>query len=443
MNTENFKSHEKIYRYDRKSRVRYWFYGILIGMVIILFLPWTQNIRSRGLVTTLYQDQRPQQVNTIIGGQVIKWHVKEGDIVKAGDTLIQLSEVKVDYLDPELLNRTMEQVKGKEQSVTFYQSKAEAAEKQIAALNSGLTLKLEQLRNKMIQLQLKVQADSADAIAAQNDLNIAKVQYDRQRTLYDDGLVSLTQLEQRNQTYQSALAKKISADNKLANTRQELTITTIEMNAQLQENREKVAKAEGDRFQSLTEVASGQVDIAKLRNQYSNYSIRNGMYYILAPQSGQVINAKKAGIGEYVKEGEMILEVVPEKFVFAVEMFVRPLDIPLMAPGQKVRFLFDGFPAIVFSGWPNASYGTFGGEVVAVERNTSQDGKFRVLIKEDASDKPWPKQLQVGAGAQGIALLKDVPIWYELWRNINGFPADYYKPQQKTPDTKVNKSTTP
>ena len=443
MYTENFKSHEKIYRYDRKSRVRYWFYGILIGMVIILFLPWTQNIRSRGLVTTLYQDQRPQQVNTIIGGQVIKWHVKEGDIVQAGDTLIQLSEVKVDYLDPELLNRTMEQVKGKEQSVSFYQSKAEAAEKQIAALNSGLTLKLEQLRNKIVQLQLKVQADSAEAIAAQNDLNIGKLQFDRQRALFDSGLVSLTQVEQRNQTYQSALAKKISADNRLANTRQELTITIIEMNAQLQENREKVAKAEGDRFQSLTEVAGGQVDIAKLRNQYSNYSIRNGMYYILAPQSGQVINAKKAGIGEYVKEGEMIVEIVHEKFVFAVEMFVRPLDIPLIAPGQKVRFLFDGFPAIVFSGWPNASYGTFGGVVVAVERNTSQGGKFRVLIKEDVNDKPWPKQLQVGAGAQGIALLKDVPIWYELWRNINGFPADYYKPQQNTQDAKANKSTAP
>jgi len=294
-----------------------------------------------------------------------------------------------------------------------------------------------------VQLQLKVQADSAEAIAAQNDLNIGKLQFDRQRALFDSGLVSLTQVEQRNQTYQSALAKKISADNRLANTRQELTITMIEMNAQLQENREKVAKAEGDRFQSLTEVAGGQVDIAKLRNQYSNYSIRNGMYYILAPQSGQVINAKKAGIGEYVKEGEMIVEIVPEKFVFAVEMFVRPLDIPLMAPGQKVRFLFDGFPAIVFSGWPNASYGTFGGVVVAVERNTSQGGKFRVLIKEDVNDKPWPKQLQVGAGAQGIALLKDVPIWYELWRNINGFPADYYKPQQNTQEAKANKSTAP
>ena len=441
-NTANYKSHEKIYRYDRKSRVRFWFYGILLGMIIILFLPWTQNIRSRGLVTTLYQDQRPQQVNTIIGGQVIKWYVKEGDVVKAGDTLIQLSEVKVDYLDPQLLNRTMEQVKGKEQSIDFYQDKAQAAEKQIAALNSGLTLKLEQLRNKVVQLQLKVQADSAEAIAVQNDLNIGKLQFDRQRSLFDSGLVSLTQVEQRNQTYQSALAKKIAADNRLANTRQELTITMIEMNAQLQENREKVAKAEGDRFQSLTEIASGQVDVAKLRNLYASYSIRNGMYYILAPQGGQVISARKAGIGEYVKEGEMIVEIVPEKFVFAVEMFVRPLDVPLMAPGQKVRFLFDGFPAIVFSGWPNASYGTFGGIIVAVERNISQDGKFRILIKEDPSDKPWPYQLQVGAGAQGIALLKDVPIWYELWRNINGFPADYYKPQQPAAN-KANKSSTP
>ena len=62
MNTENstaiYKSHEKIYRYDRKSRVRYWFYGILLGMIVILFLPWTQNIRSRGLVTTLYHGTR-------------------------------------------------------------------------------------------------------------------------------------------------------------------------------------------------------------------------------------------------------------------------------------------------------------------------------------------------------------------------------------------------
>lgn len=433
MDTQSYKSHEYVYRYDRKSRVKYWLWGILLGLTILLFLPWTQNFRSNGLVTTLYQDQRPQQINTVIGGQLIKWYVKEGDVVKAGDTLIQLSEVKADYLDPALLERTAEQLQGKSQSVEFYKQKAGTAELQIEALDKGIGLKLEQLKNKLNQLELKVQADSAETVAANNDLNIARVQYERQRALFDSGVVSLVQLEQRNQSYQSALAKKISAENKLANTKQDLVITRLEIRAQVQDNLEKKAKAEGDRLQSLTAIASGQAEIAKLKNLYASYAIRNGMYYILAPQNGQVIKAKKAGLGEYVKEGEMIVEIVPEKIAYAVEMFVRPLDAPLIHPGQKVRLLFDGFPAIVFSGWPNASYGTFGGIVTAVERNTNGEGKFRVLVKEDPNDKPWPYQLQVGAGGQGIALLKDVPIWYELWRNINGFPADYYKPTATTP----------
>jgi hypothetical protein len=108
------------------------------------------------------------------------------------------------------------------------------------------------------------------------------------------------------------------------------------------------------------------------------------------------------------------------------------MDLPLVNIGQPVRFWFDGFPAIVFSGWPQASYGTFGGVVSAVERNVNEEGKFRVLVSEDPNDSPWPDQLRMGAGAQGMALLKNVPVWYELWRNINGFPPDYYIYPTKT-----------
>ena len=133
-----------------------------------------------------------------------------------------------------------------------------------------------------------------------------------------------------------------------------------------------------------------------------------------------------------VKEGEKLVEIVPQEVDFAIELFVKPVDLPLLNIGQKVRFLFDGFPAIVFSGWPQASYGTFGGEIRAIESSVSANGKFRVLVGEDkSSSKPWPKILKMGTGASGIALLKNVPIWYELWRNINGFPPDYYQPKQK------------
>lgn len=431
----NRKAYAHIYHYNRNSSVKYWFFFCVLVFVIFLFLPWTQNIRSKGMVTTLLMEQRPQQVNNIIGGQVMKWYIKEGDYVKAGDTLVQLSEVKTDYLDPDLLQRTQEQLAGKQLSVDYYKDKVNVTQEQIGAINNGLALKLSQLINKLNQVQLKVQADSAEASAANNDLIISMKQYTRQKTMYDSGLVSLTQLENRNLQLQQAQAKKISTENRFANSKQDLIITRIEMNAIQQENTEKVTKARGDQFQSLTQIASGQADVAKLQNQYVSYNIRNSMYYLLASQSGQVIKAKKAGIGEFVKEGDMIAEIVPDKISYAVEMFVNPMDLPLIAPGQKVRFLFDGFPAIVFSGWPAASSGTFGGMIVAVESNLHVNGKFRVLVKEDPEDRPWPGELKMGAGAQGITLLKDVPMWYELWRNINGFPPDYYKTEM-TKNTK-------
>ncbi|MGB5387644.1 MAG: biotin attachment protein, partial [Eudoraea sp.] len=43
-------------------------------------------------------------------------------------------------------------------------------------------------------------------------------------------------------------------------------------------------------------------------------------------------------------------------------------------------------------------------------------------------DHQWPKDLRVGSGAYTIALLEDVPIWFELWRQLNGFPPNYYQP---------------
>jgi multidrug efflux pump subunit AcrA (membrane-fusion protein) len=425
---KTLKAYNAIYRHNKNSRIKYWAIGFLIALAIIMFLPWTQNIRARGSVTTLRQEQRPQELNSIIPGKILKWYVKEGDMVQAGDTILQIGEVKDDYLDPNLVNRTNEQLGAKKMSIEYYKNKVTATQTQIGALGNNRTIKQTQLDNKIQQLKLKLQSDSIETIAANNDYKIATVQYKRQQAMYDSGLVSLTQLEQRNQVFQNALSKKISAENKIGSTRQDLLIARIEMDAINQDYVEKLSKAQGDQFQSLSQIAGGQGDVAKLQNQYSNYNIRSGMYFIMAPQAGQITKAKKAGIGEMIKDGEMLVEIIPDKLDYAVELFIEPMDLPLVSVQQKVRFMFDGFPAIVFSGWPNASYGTFSGEVVAVENSVSPNGKFRVLIKEDMADKKrWPKQLKIGAGTQGIALLKNVQVWYELWRNINGFPPDFYK----------------
>ena len=428
MSSADFTAFIHIYRQNKKSHTRFWSLLLLLIVIILLFVPWTQNIRAVGKVTAMRQEHRPQQLHTIIGGRVEKWFVKEGDYVHKGDTILQLSEIKEAYLDPALIQRTGEQIQAKQSAVGYYQSKIGATETQISALQSSLQAKRSQLENKLLQARSKLLSDSMDLAAAMNDYTIAGLQYNRQKSLYDSGLVSLTQLEQRNQYYQSAMAKKMSAENKYYASRQEINILQIERSAVQQEYAEKVSKAESDKFGSLSMVATGQGDVAKLQNQYASYAIRNGMYYVIAPQNGQLIKAITSGIGEIVKEGELIVHIVPDQVDYGVELYVRPVDLPLISRGQSVRFLFDGFPAIVFSGWPAASYGTYSGIVTAIENDVSDNGKFKVLVKEDSTYRKWPGELRIGTGANGIALLKDVPVWYELWRNINSFPPDYYQP---------------
>jgi multidrug efflux pump subunit AcrA (membrane-fusion protein) len=434
----NISSYKKIYRINKHSKVKRWTLFIIGFSLVFLLLPWTQNIRARGSVTTLRQEERPQEINSVISGKVAQWFVKEGDIVKKGDTILKLAEVKVEYFDPNLLNRTKEQINSKQQSAEGYKGKASTALVQIEALLQNRSLKLQSIENKIQQQQLKIISDSIDITAAINDFNIYKRQLDAGKIMLDSGAISLIDFEKRKANYQNAYAKKVSAENKLAQSKQELQNLSIEKNSINQDFADKIAKAQGENFSSISDAATADAEIAKLKNLYANYDIRNQLYYVLAPQDGQITKAKKAGINEFIKEGEMIAEIVPNKISLAVELFINPMDVPLISKGQKVRFIFDGFPVIVFSGWPAASYGTFSGVVAAIETNISVNGKFRILVAEDPDlkQKRWPKYLQLGAGAQGIALLKNVPIGYELWRNINGFPPEFYKPDNVTEKNK-------
>ena len=421
------KSLENIYHINKKSNVAKWFLFTFLAFVFIMFLPWTQNIKTQGNVSTLYQEQRPQKLNSPIPGRIIKWYVKNGDVVKKGDTILQISEIKDDYLDPLLVERTQEQVQAKKGVRDYYNAKISTTENQIAAITASKDLKLNQIKIKIAQLQNKLKAEQAELTAVNNELKIAQDQLNRQNKMYEEGLVSLTQLQQRNVSYQNALAKKTSAENKLAQTQQEIAAQNIEQNAVIQEYTEKLSKTEGDRFQSMGQVAGSTGDIAKLENQVATYKVRKGLYYILATQDGQITQLTKAGIGEIVKDTETIGIIVPKKINYIAEIYVKPVDLPLIRENQKVMLTFDGFPAIVFSGWPNSSYGTFSGKIIAIENSISENGLFKAIVAEDKTQKRWPPNMKIGTGASGIAILNDVPIWYEIWRNINGFPPDYYQ----------------
>ncbi|PTM09824.1 MAG: biotin attachment protein [Bacteroidetes bacterium] len=415
---------KKYYKYFNKFLL-----GFAIFCIIILFFPWTQNISGKGQVTTLKPDQRPQTIQSQIPGRIEKWYVQEGDYVKKGDTILEISEVKSEYFDPNLVERTGEQLAAKSSSVNSYTEKVKALNRQVAALYNERDLKLEQAKNKLLQARLKVKSDSIDLEAAKTNISIAQKQYDRTLTLQNEGLKAVKDVEEKRLKLQETQAKLISQENKLLASENNIINAQVEISSTLASYNDKIAKSQSDKFTAESSQFDTEAQVSKLENEYSNYEMRNRLKYVTAPQNGYINKAIIGGLGETFKEGQSLVGIMPAQYDLAVETFVEPIDLPLLHIGEKVRIQFDGWPAIVFSGWPNVSYGTYGGVVVAIENFISDNGKYRVLLASDKGDNEWPEAVRVGSGAKTMALLDDVPIWFELWRQLNGFPPNYYQPK--------------
>ena len=425
---------------NKESRKRLKILGwMIVVFFLMLFLPWTQNIRSKGLVTALRPDQRPQTIHSIIAGRIEKWYVAEGDYVAAGDTILRISEIKDEFFDSLLLPRTQQQVDAKTSAAESYGEKVGALENQISALEQNNILKLQQARNNLKIAELKVQSDSMELVQAKVNFDIGKYQLDRAEQLLKEGLISVTALEGRRLKFQEVQAKLIGTENKFLSSKNEFITSRIDLSAIDNEFKDKVAKAKSDMYTAMSSQFDAEATVTKLENQYSNYAQRFQYRYILAPQNGYIAKAIQVGIGETIKEGAEIVNIVPADAELAVEMYVEPVDLPLIQPGNKVRFIFDGWPAIVFSGWPQLSNGTFGGVVIAIDQFAGPTNQYRVLVTEDPEEEGWPDLLRMGSGAEGIALFNDVPVWYEIWRQLNGFPADYYSQEEKDKTASANK----
>ncbi|MEM6396277.1 MAG: HlyD family efflux transporter periplasmic adaptor subunit [Bacteroidota bacterium] len=410
---------------------RLWALFVLLIGVLFAFLPWTQNVQAKGTVTTLLPQDRPQQINTLIDARLISWRVREGQTVIKGDTLAELSEIKPEYLDPDLVERTIAQAEAKENSAGFYLDKSETLAELAVNLEQQLQQTLSQIEAREKQTLAAINTQKADIENAKQQLGIAEAQLIRTDSLFKLGIRSRAQVEDRRRKQQAELAKLAEEQNEMIELENALEIVRLDKTEQMSDFRSQIDKARSDRFTALSNYQTAIGDQQKLEIDAESYARRSSFYHITAPQTGVVSEIFVEGIGETVKGGDALLNIVPKSPQLAVELFVKPIDLPLMKMGQEVRFIFDGWPAIVFSGWPNNSFGTFFGEVVGIDNTTNKDGEYRVMVAP-SEIKPWPEALRPGGGAQGIALMKNVPLWFEVWRQINGFPKDFYKGEEES-----------
>ncbi|PSQ77472.1 MAG: hemolysin secretion protein D [Bacteroidetes bacterium QH_7_62_13] len=177
---------------------------------------------------------------------------------------------------------------------------------------------------------------------------------------------------------------------------------------------------------------------AELNRKVDNVEQRASNAVVRAPIDGTISSISRVGPGQTVKKGSPLALVAPQTDDRAVELFVSSIGASLIEPGRQVQLQFSGFPALQFSGLPDASIGTFAGTVRFVNPVDDGSGRFRMLVVPDTSadhaDWPSPDYLRQGAPARGSVLLSNVSLGYEIWRRMNGLP-----PQLTTENTNSKK----
>ncbi|AGY57781.1 HlyD family secretion protein [Gloeobacter kilaueensis] len=402
---------------------------VMVGLGLGL-IPWQQSVAGKGKVMVLSPMQRPQGVEAQIPGRLVRWHVREGQAVKANTVLAELSDLDAKFLDSDQLTRLQQQ------RLTLVR-KRDAARGRIAEL-AGQIGAIEQSRSVAIPTAGEKARQSVDRqrsarealAAAAASYTTAELNRKRLQELNAKGLRSRRDLELAELDFERARTERERAQAALDAARRDVSIGRLDQQKVVFDTAASLASTRASLASARESLATIEGDILKLEVDIANLRGRNLQRIVRAPSAGVVVRLLKVGPGETVKAGDVLAIVAPETNDRAVELYLSDNDAPLVAPGRQVRLQFAGWPAVQFVGWPSVAVGTFAGRVAVIDAIDDGSSRYRVIVVPDPQavrergEQPWPgaQYLRPGTEATGWIMLDTVSLGFELWRQFNAFP---------------------
>ncbi len=388
---------------------------LIVSVVLLIVTPWQQNIPGAGRVIAFSPEERPQNIESPLDGRIVQWHVVEGQSVKKGDPIVDMTDN-----DPSI-NERLEQERA-QTALTISQG-----ELRVKSMEDRIRSLIDTQRTGVNAAELRVKmavervAAAEQALAAARAARLtAQLNLDRQQALAAKGLTSTRNVElavldaaQRDADVDRSVASLNAARSERGSFDAEWQRTDADARTRIDEARATLASG-------LSDVAKARAELAKVEVRVSRQQTQR----VLAPIDGTVFRVVARQSGEQLKSGAPLAVLVPTSNKNVVELWVDGNDMPMIQSGRTVRIQFEGWPALQFTGWPSIAVGTFGGRVMMVDSTDNGKGKFRVLVEPDPNDQPWPSNhyLRQGVRANGWVLLNTVPVGWEIWRQFNGFP---------------------
>ncbi len=425
---------------------------LAVTVVLMVFAPWQQSVTGSGSVVAYAPRERRQTIEAPIKGRVVRWGdgVIENARVAKGQFLVEIQDLDAEYqgrLESQLRN-TEQQALAATEHLRFSKQAMDASKLVIGPLErqqeAYVRVKEQTIAAQDAYVEMaakKVLAEKQQLIEYEAAIPQLQAEFDRTQMLHSDGNISLQKLQEVQRKlgeYQAKVSRGMayvaSAEAERQAKVDKAQIDIDYAQATLQKALQDVAKATSEIAKSQQELSKAEKDLAEMRIKLG----RQANQIVTAPIDGFMVRITPNMGSAMVKEGDPLCEIVPETRERAVQLWLKGNDVPLVSPGRHVRLQFEGWPAVQFTGWPSIAVGTFGGQVVSVDASDNGTGEFRVLIRPDITDRPWPEDryLRQGVRANGWVLLDQVPLWFEVWRSLNGFPPVVSKDQTSSNDGK-------
>lgn len=394
--------------------------ALVILLVALFAVPWQQSSSAKGRVIAFAALDRQQTIDAPVEGRVVRWHVIEGQKVKANDPLVEIADN-----DPAILERLGTEKEAIEARIAAAKDRVSAVEARIDALGSSRSSAIAGADSRVRMARERTRAAEQSVLAAEAARRTAELNLERIKKLQGEGLQSKralelaeldlvrssTDLDRARASSSAARSEEIALGSDQARVGNDMSASISDANA--------------TKAAALAEIANGAAELARLEVRVS----RQRTQRVLAPRDGTIFRIVAKQGGDFVKTADALAILVPDTDDRAVELWVDGNDINLVFEGRRVRLQFEGWPAVQFSGWPTAAVGTYGGVVSVVDALDDGQGRFRVVVTPDPDDQGWPRGqiLRQGTRANGWVLFDRVSLGYELWRTLNGFPPEWPK----------------
>jgi HlyD family secretion protein len=337
-----------------KGSLRLAFIAIAVFVAIFAYWSWAAPLNSAAIASGVLEAAGGgrRTVQHLEGGIVSEFLVKEGQRVRAGDTLVQLDTTQNDARDAAVRSQlygllaqdarlTAERLglaSVPEQSEV--RAIVSASNALFEARRRGLTEQTSVLRQRIGQSQAEIRSANAQ-IAAIGD----------QSKLLDDEEMAVGMLVEEGLERKSRLLslqrQKAAAEGQhgqLTNSLDRIGKTMAEMNAQMTLLRGQLVT------DAVTQQRDVQMQIAEAREKLKISSDIRARARIVAPIDGTIANLRLITPGGVVGAGQPVLDIVPSNENIVVSARLNPNDIDMVYPGLAAEVKLTPYKARILPG---------------------------------------------------------------------------------------------